>query len=400
MGIFIIFDARKFIVMKYRITLFVFALSLAIVSCGNNNSSEQPIDTEHDSIRLRTVLYRPGDYESRNYRIPAIITAKDGSLVVATDKRKFNNNDLPEDIDILINRSTDGGRTWSEPFTLAQGQGVGAGFGDCALVHTNDDGGLLAAFVGGCGFWQGRPETPQRTYIARSYDNGQTWTAPKDITDELYGYKCYNEVSHTWWSAFFASGNGLLTSTGRILFVLAVRDTEEWAACNYAVYSDDNGETWHISDRASQRGDEAKVVELADGRILMSIRNEGERRYNISEDGGLAWNAETSAWSDLVATACNGDIVRYSSVKDGDEKDILLHSLPAPEHRENVTVYVSYDEGQTWPVSKCVVPYASAYSSLCILPDHSIGLYVEESDGDTLGYSMVFYNFSLEWLEK
>ena len=379
-------------------------LSLVICAlcsaCGNSNQNSQAAEPEQDTIITRTVIYRPGDYDSKNYRIPAIITAKDGSLVTATDKRKNNDMDLPEDIDILINRSTDGGRTWSDPYTLVEGKGRGKGFGDCALVRTNDEGGLLAAFVGGPGFWQGRPDNPLRTYIARSYDNGQTWTEPKDITDELYGANCPNEVSHNWWAAFFASGNGLLTSTGRIMFVLAVRDTEAWAACNYAVYSDDNGETWHLSSRASQRGDEAKVVELTDGRILMSIRHEGERWYNISEDGGLTWQPETSAWSDLVATACDGDIIRYSSVKGGEGKDVLLHSLPAPERRERVTVYVSYDEGKTWPVSKCVVPYDAAYSSLCILPDHSIGLYVEESNGDTLGYSMVFYNFNLGWLEK
>ena len=352
-----------------------------------------------DSTFFRsTVVYRPGDYGSRNYRIPAVITAYDGSLVIATDKRKFNDRDLPEDIDILINRSTDGGLTWSEPYTLAEGKGVGKGFGDCALVRTNKENGLIAAFVGGCGFWQGRSEAPLRCYVAKSMDNGQTWTEPKDITDELYGTQCDNEVSRTWWSAFFASGNGLLTSTGRIMFVLAVRDTEEWAACNYVVYSDDDGETWQISGRASPRGDEAKAVELTDGRILMSIRHEGERWYNLSEDGGVTWRPETSAWTDLVATACDGDIIRYSSVKDGGKKDILLHSLPAPERRENVTVYVSYDEGETWPVSKVIVPYASAYSSLCVLPDKTIGMYVEESNGDSLGYSMVFYNFSLKWL--
>ena len=157
--------------MKYMLSFIVLASSLILGACGNNNQPSQQSEKEPDSIRLRTVLYRPGDYDSRNYRIPAIITAKDGSLVVATDKRKSNIDDLPEDIDIVINRSTDGGRTWSEPYTLMQGQGVGKGFGDCALVRTNDKGGLLAAFVGGCGFWQGRPDNPQRTYIARSYDN-------------------------------------------------------------------------------------------------------------------------------------------------------------------------------------------------------------------------------------
>ena len=63
-----------------------------------------------------------------------------------------------------------------------------------------------------------------------------------------------------------------------------------------------------------------------------------------------------------------------------------------------MTVYVSYDEGETWPVSKCIVPYSSAYSSLCILPDGTIGLYVEESYPGNSGYSTVFYNFSLDWL--
>ena len=276
-------------VMRFSATLVAIVIGLILTSCGAPKKPEQPKELAFDTIVTRTVLFRPGDYDSRNYRIPAIITAKDGSLVVATDKRKYNDADLPEDIDILINRSTDGGHTWSEPYTLVEGQGVGKGFGDCALVHTHDEGGLLAAFVGGCGFWQGRPENPLRTYIARSYDNGQTWTEPKDITDELYGAKCENEVSRTWWSAFFASGNGLMTSTGRIMFVLAVRDTEEWAACNYVVYSDDNGETWSISGRASQRGDEAKVVELADSRILMSIRHEGELRMERPRGHSLQW---------------------------------------------------------------------------------------------------------------
>ena len=93
-------------------------------------------------------------------------------------------------------------------------------------------------------------------------------------------------------------------------------------------------------------------------------------------------------------------MIRFTAESQGHDKNRLLHSLPYGTQREKVTVYISYDEGQTWPVSKCIVPYASAYSSLCILPDHSIGLYVEESDGDTLGYSMVFYNFGLEWLES
>lgn len=349
-------------------------------------------------ILAHTLLLQPGDYNSTNYRIPAVITAKDGSIVAVTDKRKYNEGDLPEDIDIVCNRSTDGGHTWSEPYTIALGTGVNHGFGDCALAWSNDDNGLIAGFVGGPGLWYSTPSNPIRTYICKSYDNGQTWTEPEDITNFIFGDNCIIPEQRTWRASFFGSGNGLRTSTGRIMFVAAIRETTAQVLYNHAVYSDDNGQTWHVSGRASTSGDEAKVTELVDGRILMSIRHAGNRWYNISEDGGETWQPTTSTWYDITAPACNGDMIRYTSENQGHDKNRLLHSVPYGNSRTDVTVYVSYDEGETWPVKKCIVPYSSAYSSLCILPDGTIGLYVEEAYAGASGYSTVFYNFSLEWL--
>ena len=349
-------------------------------------------------ILAHTLLLQPGDYNSTNYRIPAVITAKDGSIVAVTDKRKFNEGDLPEDIDIVCNRSTDGGHTWSEPYTIALGTGVNHGFGDCALAWNNDDNGLIAGFVGGPGLWYSTPSNPIRTYIARSYDNGQTWTEPEDITDFIFGDNCIVPEQRTWRASFFGSGNGLRTSTGRIIFVAAIRETTAQVLYNHAVYSDDNGQTWHVSGRASSSGDEAKVTELEDGRILMSIRHAGNRWYNISEDGGETWQPTTSTWYDITAPACNGDMIRYTCVNQGHDRNRLLHSVPYGSQRSHVSVYVSYDEGETWPVRKDIVPYSSAYSSLCILPDGTIGLYVEEAYAGASGYSTVFYNFSLDWL--
>lgn len=349
-------------------------------------------------ILAHTLLLQPGDHNSTNYRIPAIITAKDGSIVAVTDKRKYNEGDLPEDIDIVCNRSTDGGHTWSEPYTIALGTGVNHGFGDCALAWSNDDNGLIAGFVGGPGLWYSTPSNPIRTYICKSYDNGQTWTEPEDITNFIFGDNCIVPEQRTWRASFFGSGNGLRTSTGRIMFVAAIRETTAQVLYNHAVYSDDNGQTWHVSGRASTSGDEAKVTELVDGRILMSIRHAGNRWYNISEDGGETWQPTTSTWYDITAPACNGDMIRYTSENQGHDKNRLLHSVPYGNSRTDVTVYVSYDEGETWPVKKCIVPYSSAYSSLCVLPDGTIGLYVEEAYAGASGYSTVFYNFSLEWL--
>ena len=142
--------------MKRPTLLALLLFAVSFLTCAAQNGT--------DDTLFRQVLYRPGDFDSQFYRIPAIITAKDGSLVAATDRRKFSNADLPEDIDIILNRSTDSDRSWSGPLFLAIGRGKGQGFGDCALAHTRDEGGLIAVYPGGAGFWQSRPDDPQRIY--------------------------------------------------------------------------------------------------------------------------------------------------------------------------------------------------------------------------------------------
>lgn len=358
------------------------------------------VEGERTILLKRKLLFAPGDAGSKNYRIPAIITAEDGSLVVATDRRKYNQSDLPEDIDVVIRRSEDGGITWSEPLTIAEGTGVRKGFGDTGLVRTTEKNGLLCIFVGGEGiFNNSSPSNPTRTYVCKSTDNGKTWSEPRDITGQLYGTECTVTDRQGWYASFCASGNGLLTRDGRIMFVAAVRENSANTLSNFVYYSDDNGETWNVSQRAKLGGDESKVTELNDGTILMSIRRQGKgpRYYTKSTDGGITWG-EVSEWAEMLEPNCNGDIIRYTSVSDGYEKNRLLHSIPNDAvSRRNVSVFVSYDEGQTWPVKKSICPTGSAYSSLTILPDGTIGAYVEENN-NTDNMSLYYNNFSLEWL--
>lgn len=356
-------------------------------------------NVQKDIMLLRKKIFAPGDYNSTNYRIPAVVTADDGSIVIATDKRKYNQGDLPSDIDILIRRSTDGGKTWSEPITIAQGAGEGAGYGDAALVKGNNENELICVFVGGSGLWESVVTAGKkiRSYMCRSLDNGITWTSPREITDYIYGDGCVVESHQTWKASFFASGAGLRMRNGRIMFVAAIRTTTSTNLSNYAIYSDDNGETWTVGGRACTKGDESKVVELVDGSILMSIRHAGIRWYNISHDGGDTWG-NVSSWSEMLTTACDGDMIRYTDTISGFDKNRILHSNPDNlSSRENLTVFLSYDEGHTWAVKKTIIPYGSAYSSLNILPDGTIGIYEEENyyDGN---YSTYYMTFSLDWL--
>ncbi|MDE5890344.1 MAG: glycoside hydrolase, partial [Bacteroidales bacterium] len=238
------------------------------------------------------------------------------------------------------------------------------------------------------------------SYISRSTDGGKSWSQPEDITSIIYGPEADNPQCRKYRSSFFGSGNGITLRhgehAGRIMFVAAMYPAQYLN--NHAVYSDDGGKTWHVSDIAFEGGDEAKVVELSDGRILMSIRRSGERGYSISCDGGETWSGQ-GLWPEINTNACNGDMIRYSSTDDGKGYNLLLHSIPNDRERRNVSIFRSYDEGQSWVSPKTICPGNSVYSSLTVLNDGTIGIYVEENPGEE-GCSLWFMNFSLDWLTR
>lgn len=344
-------------------------------------------------LLARKKVFGPGDWGSKNYRIPAIYTLPDGSLLTTTDKRKFNQNDLPDDIDVIASRSTDGGRTWSDPVTVEEGKGFGKGFGDAALV-TTASGKVICAYSGGPGLWASNEDNPACNYFRISGDNGTTWGEAVEIHSMLWGRDAVRKECRDSHSAFFGSGRGLRLEkgghAGRVIFIAAVHSSKNNRFDNYAVYSDDEGRTWNVSEAAFIGGDEAKVVELADGRVLLSVRRGGERGFNISNDGGQTWGKQ-GLWPEMNVNACDGDIINYHD-------ELLLHSVPNSLKRENVSIFVSRDNGRTWPYVKSICPYESVYSSLTILPDDTIGAYIEESiDGQI---EMWFLNFSIDWLLK
>jgi len=328
-----------------------------------------------------TCLYRPGDYGSANWRIPALCCLDDGTLLAVCDKRKYNEGDLPEDIDIVVRRSHDNSRTWTEPVTLAEGIGRKHGFGDAALVQCRN-GDVLCLFVGGNGLFASTEADPIRSYVCRSRDGGAHWSAPQDITSQLWGSRSINVATRNYRASFFASGNGLRLTrgdkAGRILFAAAMCRKDCNTLDNFVVYSDDDGATWHVSALAYQGGDEAKLMELTDGRVLISVRQDGARGYNHSSDGGEHWGTQ-GRWEELTTNACNGDLLRLAATDRGDSCNILLHSLPNSMQREKVSIFMSYDEGQSWHDPILLFDGPSVYSSMTLLKDGSIGVLLEQN---------------------
>jgi CshA-type fibril repeat protein len=342
-------------------------------------------------LLANTLLFTPGDAGSLNYRIPAIITAADGSLVTVTDKRWNHAGDLAAKIDPVVRRSTDNGKTWSAPLTIANFGGP-TGAGDAALVVDKTTGNILCIVSAEKGFFASTHAAPAKVLVIRSTDNGITWGAAVDVTSQIYG------PNPNWKALFIASGRAHQLRDGKIVAAIAVREDVSGTERinNYMITSADGGTTWTTNSGIAEiGGDEAKVVELNNGNIMMSIRNAGTRRFNISTDKGLTWGTAYNQ-AGITDPNCDGDFIRYTSTLDGYDKNRLLHTIPFAGNRTNVSVLMSTDEGTTWPVRKTIFSGASAYSSITVLPDGTMGIYYENGENST--YQMYFVRFSLKWL--
>lgn len=346
-------------------------------------------------LLTHTLLFSGGDYGSRHYRIPALTEARNGNLVTLTDKRWKNPYDLPGHIDVVARYSSDKGKTWSKPVTIA-GDNDPIGFGDAALLTNQTNGEILSLFASGQGFFWSRRDKPIRIFQSISADHGVTWSVPQDLTPQIYGYDCDNPLTNSWQGAFVSSGNLVQLRNGRLLAALVVREGAGFDISNYVMYSDDHGRSWQVSpNRVARHGNEAKIVELANGALLMSIRTRGFRKFVKSHDQGVSWS-EVEERREIIDPSCNGSLTRYSTIEQGAARNRLLHSIPLSGTRENLSILVSYDEGDTWPVKKTVCAGAAAYSSLIRLRDGTIGLYYESGEYEV--YQMYFARFSLDWL--
>lgn len=356
-------------------------LSLLCAGSAFAQSSDTPAKEP-----VRSLVFKGGDFGSKFYRIPALVTANDGSLIAIADKRIENNNDLPNPIDIVARISTDNGHTWSDYITVAEHDSIG-GCGDAAAVVDRNTGDILAIYSHGNGLWQ---DSPAQITVNRSTDGGKTWGDTLNINPQILTTDPNGPQPLKVTAAFATSGHALQLADGRIMFALVTRNEGEPLFKVYAVYSDDGGRTWQVSKTpGTVDGDESKIVELKDGTLIMSIRNrwrekkyDNKRIFAYSKDRGETWS-EPVAVEDIIDPACNGDVIAYS------QGDIVLHSIPNhPNKRENVSILVSHDGGKTFPTAKTVYAGGSGYSSLTELQDGNIGILTEEVHEGSQGYEL------------
>lgn len=356
--------------------------------------------------KVQSAPFQPYDLGSHYWRIPAMVVlhhqqgenaSKNGRVVTMADNRFNHNGDLPNHIDVYERHSDDNGATWSTHKMVVGTDadhalvGGGHGFGDVSLVECAS-GKIVAIMVGGPGYFQSTPSNPIVPTIITSTDGGDTWSAPRTLTDELYK-TTYKEGAVQ--GSFAGSGRGLMLQrqkdeqlNGRIMFAMSHRFANNNVQ-EYIIYSDDEGDTWKFSTQSAYSGgDESKLVELADGTVMISVRQNGQRGYNKSTDGGVTWGTQAK-WADIDGNACNGDILYVN-------KHVMLHSYPNNGKRKNVTIKASFDGGKSWSNPYVVCAPSSCYSTMDVTKDGDIAIFYEDnacSTGFVLNYVVLPTSF-------
>ena len=362
--------------------------------------------------KVQSAPFQPYDLGSHYWRIPAMVVlhhqqgenaSKNGRVVTMADNRFDHNTDLPSHIDVYERHSDDNGATWSTHKmvvgTEADHALVGGyhGFGDVSLVECAS-GKIVAIMVGGPGYFGSTPSNPIVPTIITSTDGGDTWSTPRTLTNELYK-TTYKEGAVQ--GSFAGSGRGLMLQrqkdkqlNGRIMFAMSHRFivNGKRSIQEYIIYSDDEGATWKFSTQSAYNGgDESKLVELADGTVMISVRQSGQRGYNKSTDGGVTWGTQAK-WADIDGNACNGDILYVN-------KHVMLHSYPNDGKRKNVTIKASFDGGKSWSNPYVVCAPSSCYSTMDVTKDGDIAIFYEDnacSTGFVLNYVVLPTSFIYE----
>lgn len=328
------------------------------------------------------------------YRIPALSTSVEGTLLAAYDARPTL-GDLPSNIGVMLRRSTDGGTTWQTQQVVRK-DAAPQGYGDPSLLVDRTTGRIFLFYAAGVnqGFFgsatgndESDPNVLQADY-SYSDDDGVTWSHRR-ITKQI--------KNPAWGGMFASSGEGIQVRNGaykgRLIQQYAIRSN----GANYAVsaYSDDHGATWKTGTPVGPGGDENKTVELNDGTIMLNNRSAPYRTIAYSTDGGVTYTPFVQD-TELPDPANNGSVMRYApdAPASNPQSSWLLFSNTEATSRKNLTVKMSCDNGKTWPIKKVVDAGAAAYSTLTRLPDGRLGLLYERGNYEHITYS----SFDLKWL--
>lgn len=343
-----------------------------------------PLDATFEARRIGRALRNAGDDGSAAYRIPGLVTTNAGTLIAVYDIRYAGWGDLPGNIDVGMSRSTDGGQTWEPMATiLDMGSDPGArmdGVGDPAVLVDRKSGRIwvVATWSHGNRAWRGSgpglsPEETGQLVMVTSDDDGQTWSAPRNLTAAV--------KNPAWCYLLQGPGRGITMADGTLVFAAQYQDAERMPHATLLV-SRDQGDTWTVPDGPRSNTTEAQVVEI-DGALMLNMRDNrgGSRAVYTTPDLGKTWSEHPSSRSALVEPVCMASLLRVGR---GERPPLLLFSNPAVPAgpRRQITLKASTDLGLSWPAPWHVLldeGQSAGYSCLTAIDENTVGILFEGS---------------------
>ena len=378
-----------------------------------------------DPFVEKTDVFEGGQGGYALYRIPGIVVTKRGSVLAYCEARRTGKSDW-DAIDILLRRSIDGGRSWSVAQKIADVPGPQSK--NPALVGyklakpddvTYNNPVAIAARDGTVHFLFCLEY--MRCFYMRSQDDGIAWTKPIEITS------AFEKFRSDWNWKVLATGpnHGIELKNGRLVVPVwlstgTAGGNAHRPSITATIFSDDLGKAWRAGDVAVPNTDEwinpneTVVVQLGDGRVMLNVRNEAKanrRLVTISKDGATEWTKPRFDEA-LLEPICMASIIRLSEKPESDKNRILFANpanlsradgKEAPgksRDRKNLSVKLTYDEGQTWSVNKVLEPGPSGYSDLAVTRDGTILCFYERTLAESTNRSarLTLARFNLEWL--
>jgi sialidase-1 len=364
--------------MKPRIVIYALLLAACAVA-----AQPEPVE-----------VFRAGEGGYHTYRIPALILSAKGTLLAFCEGRGDSAADSGN-IDLLLRRSFDNGKTWQPVQKVADfgddtignpAPVVDRGNGTILLLLTSNPGKVTERMI-----TSGQSPRDRTVWITRSTDDGATWTKPEDITAST------KLPDWTWYAT--GPGNGIQLKSGRLVIPCDHNTHEGDVRYSHVIYSDDHGATWKIGGTAEGKTNESAIAERKDGSLIFNMRSylgKNRRAIQISGDQGVTFGP-LHMDDALIEPVCQASLITTQPMGTRSNGQ-LLFSNPASTKRERMTVRLSTDDGQSWKYQKVVQEGPAAYSSLAILRDKTIGLLYER--GEKNAYEkIVFTRFPLNFLK-
>lgn len=296
------------------------------------------------------------------YRIPSLLISPKGTVLAFAEGRRKGRGDAG-DIDVVLRRSTDGGKTWG-PLQVVWDDAANTCGNPCPVIDAKT-GTIHLLLTHNLGHDEeraivaGKGEGTRTVWLARSDDEGATWSAPTEITRQV------KREGWTWFAT--GPGVGLQMRSGRLVVPCDAKDVGGKQGYAFVIGSDDGGATWAAGEVVGPTWNECQAAELADGALMLNMRNHGSKNRRrgvaLSRDGGRTWS-EARPDEALVEPVCQAGLLRFAW-----EPGVLLFSNPADEKaRVRMTVRMSADDGRTWPRALVLHEGPSAYSCLSRFP--------------------------------